>query len=307
MMTRNGIKLSGKNAYPLFSKYQSAHLPWHPENEKDEQYLCEAAQAAVFLAGLLKDRSKSDLGLYSLLPDTEDVLCLSVSGEGIEMGERLELPKISEAAYASPVPGNAVILKKAKGLKLKGTVECRISKSPEPVMLEDGSAPYYPVLLFMVDHTSGKALSPAVFEDFDTDPKAALDNSISNFVEMGMIPKEILVSDDRTERFLDCFKTEFGTEIKRKKSLPKLEEALTDLYDSMLDDGDGDDAEDYEMLLEMVSEIVKMPDNIARTMPKELKNELKNVLGMGILPMELEDKLRKKWEKIDCHVAMLFV
>lgn len=189
------------------------------------------------------------------------------------------------------------MLKKAKTLKLKNTVECKIARFPKPVVQEDGSAPFYPAFLFTVDHKNGKILPPTIFDDYDKEPVAALDSSIKNFADIGFIPKTIWVSDDRTEKFLGCFKDEFGTEIVRKKEMSMLDEALLDMLDTLGGGSTEEAEEEYEEMLDMVEEIVSMPDKSVKTMPKELKDTLKELLEAGVLPPELADKLSRKLGK----------
>lgn len=291
---RNDIKLSGKNAFPHFKKFSPNHYPWHPDGYTDEGYIYEAAKAAIFLADMLKGRKTSDFGIESFTEMTRQLPCIIVSQEKVSFGDPIIVPKSNPRIYPSPTPSNAVIMRKVKKLKQKNTVLCRLVRIPEPVMSEDESAPFFPLIIMSVDEKTGKAYPPEIIHCYDENPEEAANLYLTNVEEMGFLPKKIKVSDERTYAFLSFMAKELSVDIIMEKELSKLDECIDDLIDAMMAGTPGDEHSDYEMLISIAKEIVDMPKSIISTMPKELKAEIKQLVRAGILPKDLADKLAKK-------------
>ena len=291
---RNGMKLSGKNAYPHFVKYTPNHYPWHPIVDTDEGYIYEAAKAAIFLAEQLKGRKPSNFGIESFTAATRQLPCLVISGEKVSFGELITVPNPVPQPYTSPTPSNEVLIKKVKKLKRKNTVLCRLVRIPEPVMSEDESAPYYPLIIMSVDEKTGNAYPPEILHCYDENPEEAANMYLTNLEEMEFLPKKIKVSDERTYAFLSFMSKELAVDISMEKELPQLDECADNLINAMMAGNPGDDQSDYEMMISIAKEIVDMPKGAISTMPKELKAEIKQLIRAGILPKDLADKLSKK-------------
>ena len=291
---RNGIKLSGKNAYPHFEKFTPNHYPWHPEGDTDEGYIYEAAKAAIFLAEQLKGKKPSDFGIESFTGMTRQLPCLVVSRKKVSFGEPIMVFEPALRLYPSPTPSNVVLMSKVKKLKQKNTVLCRLVRIPEPVMAEDQSAPYYPLIIMSVDEKTGKAYPPEILHCYDENPEEAANMYLANIEEMFFLPKKIKVSDERTYAFLSFMAKELSVDISMEKELPKLDKCIDDLINAMITGNPEDDQNDYEMLISIAKEIADMPKSVISTMPKELKSEIKQLVRAGVLPKELADKLTKK-------------
>ena len=70
---RNDIRLSGKNAFPQFIKYEPNYHPWKVQSKEDQQALLEALEAAILLSDLLRTAKPKELGIISITPDTKEV------------------------------------------------------------------------------------------------------------------------------------------------------------------------------------------------------------------------------------------
>ena len=291
---RNGIRLSGKNAYPHFVKFEPNRFPWHPKGEADEEYIYEAAKAAVFLAEQLKNKTALDIGILPLSAETKQLPCIVVSGEEVSFGEPMILPEPVSKPYPAPVPTNAVLLKKMKKLKQKNNVLCRLVRMPEPVLSEDGSAPYYPVIIMSIDEKNGEAYPPEILHGYDENPEEAANIYLSNIEKIGFLPKKIKASDERTYAFLSFMAKDLLVDISLEKELPMLDDCVDNLLDAMMGADSADEMHDYNMLVSIAEEMADMPKYMLKQMPKELRTEVKELVSSGVLPKELSDKLAKK-------------
>ena len=247
-----------------------------------------------FGAEQFKGRKASDFGIEPFSTSIKQLPCLVVLGEKVSFGEPVIVPKPVPQPYPSPKPSNEVLIKKVKKLKRKNTVLCRLVRIPEPVMAEDESAPYYPLIIMSVDEKTGKAYPPEILHCYDENPEEAANMYLTNLEEMKFLPKKIKVSDERSYAFLSFMTKELSVDISMEKKLPKLDECIDDLINAMIAGNLEDDQNDYEMLLSIAKEIVDLPKSVIRTMPKELKDEIKQLVRAGVLPKELADKLGKK-------------
>ncbi|MBR0104449.1 MAG: hypothetical protein IJM06_02480, partial [Firmicutes bacterium] len=63
---KNGIRLSGRNAFPHFCKYEPGRYPWKVKTQADMNALFEAVEAAVLLADMIGSRRPAALGIFPL-------------------------------------------------------------------------------------------------------------------------------------------------------------------------------------------------------------------------------------------------
>ena len=295
----HGIRTDGKNALPHFRQFRPGYVPWHPASAKEENDLLRAAQACLFLDTLLKKQSADGLGFSMFDENTKEIPLLRETGQGWEYAGMTALPQ-PEPVYMVPQSWNDLAARKAKKLKASEEWQCKLIQYPEPSVVDEHSAPFYPMLLVNVLGRGGMAYPPAISERFYEDPDDLAEQFLNTLLQINERPSSIAVGDERTYAYLTPLAKALGIRLVKKQMLGQLEtvlEAMEEDIEKQLGEdpfSDQDDRGEYEDLLEMIEAIVHMPASILRTMPPELKDHLRELIRANVLPPDLSDMLRKK-------------
>ncbi len=98
-----------------------------------------------------------------------------------------------------------------------------------PFVIEEGFKPYYPKMLFVVDHHSGHALSPALCRDAESPKDKFLSHFISLLDQCRFRPKAIMARNEKNINLFSMVCAEVGIKLLQESSLPKLDEMKTSL------------------------------------------------------------------------------
>ena len=293
----------GRNAFPQFMKYVPGYYPWHLNSALDEERICEALEASIWLSGTLKTHRKEELGLTELQPDTKKIPLLSRNGNrwGISF---IDLPS-RERIWPTPHLENEVLTARVKNMKKKAVWECGCFYLPAPVQDEeedDQTIPYFPLILLNVDRKTGMVLHP-VMGKADV-PEDLVRQQAEGIVEGNICPREIRAGDDRAYALLEDFCRMTGIRLLRDDSLPAFDEAKESLLRQMDRDGEwGDeeddlaedelDEEDQLDLDQFVDTLMKMRDEELKTMPRDMVKMLYEMAEWGAVPEALVKRLKK--------------
>ena len=293
----NGIKLTGKNAYPQFIKYEPGYHPWKVQTKEDTDALYEALLASCLLAEALKTASPESIGINSIHPDTMEVPLFEVKGETLVSLGFAPLPGNLDMHYDPVIAENQIALAAVKKLPRKGIWETELLCMMEPVQNSPEETPYYPMLLLVVESKSGYVLPVPLVDHAEKRPQEVLQAFANAWKSQGCHPKEIRCRDERTYALLRdfCEKTDVKVSI-YKKAMPALDEAEEALLDQSLD---GDEEEIVDQMTEVIDAILSMSKQELKMIPKPLLRELKMMMEHDIFPKDIAAELRAKLKGID--------
>ena len=125
----HGIRIAGKNAYPQLVRYKPGYYPWHIEEGREQEELCEALNAAIAMAGLLEEQEPEELNLLAVGDDTKEIPLLERQGETYHLG-KAELPEVKPVSWPQPKTCNEIGIANLKKIERVGIWECGIVQFP---------------------------------------------------------------------------------------------------------------------------------------------------------------------------------
>lgn len=293
---KNEMKLTGKNAYPQFMKYEPNYHPWKVKTQEDMDALYEALTASCYLAEILKTTSPEVLGITSIEPETLEVPLFEVKNDKLIQAGFTKLPGELEEKVTYTKAESEIMLASVKKLPRKGIWESELIRMIEPVQDDPEETPYYPLLLFVVENKSGYLLPTPFMGHMDQNSQDMLQAFADAWKTQGCYPKEIRCRDERTFALLKdfCEKTDVKISI-YKNEMPALDDAENGLL-SQFSNHEEDDI--YDQMTELMDAILDMSKEELKGMPKELAEQLRLLAGSGALPENMSKKLKNKLKDI---------
>lgn len=308
----HGIRISGKNAYPLFMKLQPYCYPWRLREEKDQETLCEALAAAVEISKRLEEKTPQDLGLEAIQSNTREIVILERQEEGYVLGKMELLPE-KERKWPMPEIYNDISIAKLKKVRRSGIWECGFIRIMKPVEDEKGECPVFPIILFVANADSGYLLPVPPVTRYEENPDELMNCFMEALLEENVCPGEIRVKDSRAYAFFKPFCERLKIVLKEETYLPVLEEAETAFYsDFGLGDGEGfagdfdrndgmgavenlnwNKEQAIQSLEELLDMLVELNEEVPYNFPKDILNQLMALSENGNLPKSLEDKIAR--------------
>lgn len=292
----HGIKLGGANAFPQFVRYKPYRHPWEITSELDRRRICEALEAGIFLSELLSATSKENIGLVMVNDETETIPLLIKGTQGFVL-KTTPVPPGIPVVYASPKLSNDLTAARLKKLKKKGTLQCAVTRLMEPIQENEDEAPYYAVVLVAVDEKTEMILPPTPATFFEEHPEKLLDTFAEMLLENEIRPNKIKAGDERTFALLEnfCKTTDIKLVRAKEDDLAPLRNAKDSLLYGMLsEDEDPDEDEVNGIGPEQVFDMIMMlGDNELKQMPKSMVKQLLALSDDGVMPPEVEVRLRK--------------
>ncbi len=286
----HGVRISGKNAYPQFLKYEPFCCPWHIESEQEQADLCEALSAALEMARRLEGEKPSALGICPITKETEEVPMLEWENGKYEL-RSAPLPKAKEQEWQKPEASNDIAIANLKKIKKEGVWECEIIRCPEPVR-EDAKkdeAPTYPLVMLAVNAASGYILPVSPVIHYEKHPQELLNLFMESLRMSNVCPKELKARDLRTNCFLESFCGKMKIKLSIEEDLPALDEAENAFYQEF----GGDDSGAIEGAMEILDLILDLAPEDIGELPEELKEQLTFMVSQGLLPTRMEKKVKK--------------
>ncbi len=308
----HGIRISGKNAYPLFMKLQPYYYPWRLREEKDQEALCEALAAAIEISRLLEEKTPKDLGLMEVQSNTKEVVLLEWQEDRYVLGKMELLPE-KERKWPTPEICNDISIAKLKKVRRSGIWECGFIRITTPVEDEKGEIPVFPIILFAANSDTGYLLPVSPITHYEENPDELMNIFMEALLKEHICPGEIRVKDSRAYAFFQPFCERLKIAIKEEAYLPALEEAEAAFYsdfgledcaetDKDFNTGNGiEDAEnlDWDMeeaiqsLEELLDMFMELNEKVPFEFPKDVLKQLMALLANGNLPKGLEDKITR--------------
>ncbi len=128
---------------------------------------------------------------------------------------------------------NSNIKKRLKAYPVKNEVIWEVDALHMPFVIEEGYKPYYPRMLFVVDHHSGFGLEPAMCKD----KEAPKDIFLSHFIKLidgcGFRPKAIMAKNEKTINLFSMVCADLGIALLHEPELPMIEKMKNSLLTDM--------------------------------------------------------------------------
>jgi hypothetical protein len=275
---RHGVRLAGKMAYPRFVKYQPYCLPWSLQTKEEEDVLCQALEAAIEMARLLKDKNWKEIGLNMVHEASVRIPMLKKQEQGYVLGKTVLLEDKPEK-WPEPRYCNDISAASLKKMKKQGTWECEIIRIPEPVQDNPEEIPAFPVVFLAVKSGEGMVLPIKLVKHYEKEPEILLNLVMEAFLDLGICPKELKVQDNRTFAFAKVFCKKLGVLLSREEQLPDLEDGKQDFLEHFYGEND-----------RLIEDVFEMIDAIPEEeLPDEIYNQMKFLRDLRDFP-ELLDK-----------------
>ncbi|MBQ9272765.1 MAG: plasmid pRiA4b ORF-3 family protein [Mogibacterium sp.] len=230
----HGIRIAGKNAFPIFSRYTPYKYPWIVNSEHDLELLAAGVGAAIALSDELDHNAPLKKQLRRIDGMSAHKVPLFVrTPEGYRHSGTADLPTRRRASYPSGNYSNEEVLRKIRSKRQKGIIDCRVTWLNNPVQDHPDDAPYYPVSLIAVEESDGTIMSMSLVGDYESEYNQLLSEFMLNLSARKMRPKKILVQNARTFALLAEAMKKASINIGEDEDLPLLDAALFALDDYM--------------------------------------------------------------------------
>ncbi len=262
--------------FPQFTRYQPFCVPFPVTDDSDWKTLETALRVAEKMAEVIRRSGKAALGLRPVFVSTEDASYapeqMSLFGSapddevtiplysivnGSLVIERIPLPPYTKRTISPPAPVDEKTIENLKRRKQKGVYECELVRLPEPV---DGAQPYFPVVLLTMDE-EGFLLPISLSKG----PMCDADDMLNDFIRNlgNAYPKGIRVRTEETKALLEGFCRQANILLMFTDDLEHMDEAIDDLFDSIMGDDDDDDDDDDDVFEEDREDIIAMLDQMS--------------------------------------------
>ena len=178
--------------------------------------------------------------------------------------------------------------------------------------------PYYPFALFAASKKSGMIYQPAMCEKYYSEPEQIANEFLEIMVREQIRPKTLEAKDERTYALLKPVAEAISAELILDPCIPVFDQLIEEMplimegrsfesIEDLLDDEDLEELEDsrtmggcsspedeYSQLLEMVEMFLEMLKSSVRMMPADIRETFEDLSQAGVLPRELERKLKNK-------------
>jgi hypothetical protein len=217
-----GLKFRGRNAWPLFRRYEPGYAPWFI-TDHEARFLTLALEQAIEVS--LRVRENEHL----LEADKGDRRLVRISrktaGGQVEWTDKWMKPKpLDEEKREVPPPDEVRLQKINKSASGRGGV-WEVDSFFSPAAVREGKTkPFYPYMVLVADHATGIILS---FDMTMPDEYGAfLPEQFLNAVERaGFIPEEVLVTKEEVMDLLDAVASNLKIEVRMVDVLEMIEEA----------------------------------------------------------------------------------
>jgi hypothetical protein len=318
----NGLQFRGKNAFPRFTRYLPNHIPQPVTKESEMEELAFALEGACFLTEQLSGKQLAEM-LRQADQEGEQLLQLSkADGQWqITLADSLELLPEEYVAYESQ---NEIAMKRLKGFPRRGQFQCQLLRLDVAVADEtdEMGIPLFPVQLFALEPNEGYVM-PIPTEGLpDDNYQSVLENWITALLEKKVCPKSVWVKDERTRLLLQNTCDKLHIPVRKKDSLPELEEFVDDFlvhlyeaeengqldedYDLEWEDEDWDEEEEtdemWAQFLMVNEDIMTMPQKEIESFVARVQLRFTEMLSDPEVPAAVQDSIRRLLEK--AHVPV---
>lgn len=291
----HGIKITGKNAYPQFIKYQPNCLPWHLQTEQEEEELCEALAASIEMAKLLEEKTPETLGLRRITDETKEVPMLEQQN-GVYVLGKAKIPKEKPKKFPTPKASNDIGIAKLKKIKKMGVWECGIVRCPQSVQNEQDQIPVFPLILLAVDSYTDYLLPVEPILDYEDNPEKFLNLFIEALISQHICPARLKVRDERTYTFAKAFCDKLKIGISIERELPVLDDVEYSFYEHIYTSGMEEMNHDMNMQERIQEVLDEVDDEQWEELPDEAIDMFITLMKQEGLPAEMEKEIKQVFQ-----------
>ena len=220
-----GLKFRGKNAWPVFRRYEPGYFPWFL-NRDEVIYMMNALQQATDICLRFKDDAK----LFRAPVKNHYLIRMAEEKNGRvswkDEWRKPSLPEKKEQGFYKPVD-EVRIQKLKKTFKSTPAIwEIDFFYAPTPVL--EGERPFFPYAIMIIDHDTGFILDMHLAETRSYQ-KEFLEKFLNCIETTSVIPLEILARKEEAVKLLETYASRLNIRLSRVKKLQNIDHARREM------------------------------------------------------------------------------
>jgi hypothetical protein len=220
-----GLKFRGKNAWPVFRRYEPGYFPWFL-NRDEVLYMTNALQQATDICLRFKDDAKlfrsPDKNQYLIRVAEEKNGRVSWKNEW----RKPSLPEKKDQGFYKPVDEVRIQRLKKTVKSTHAIWEIDFFYAPTPVL--EGERPFFPYAIMIIDHDTGFILDMHLAETRSYQEEF-LDQFLNCIETTSVIPLEILARKEEAVKLLETYASRLNIRLSRVKKLQNIDHARREM------------------------------------------------------------------------------
>jgi len=220
-----GLKFRGKNAWPVFRRYEPGYFPWFL-NRDEVLYMTNALQQATDICLRFKDDAK----LFRAPDKNQYLIRVAEEKNGrVSWKDEWRKPSLLEKkdqGFYKPVDEVRIQRLKKTVKSTHAIWEIDFFYAPTPVL--EGERPFFPYAIMIIDHDTGFILDMHLAE---TRPyqEEFLDQFLNCIETTSVIPLEILARKEEAVKLLETYASRLNIRLSRVKKLQNIDHARREM------------------------------------------------------------------------------
>jgi hypothetical protein len=220
-----GLKFRGKNAWPVFRRYEPGYFPWFL-NRDEVLYMTNALQQATDICLRFKDDAK----LFRAPDKNQYLIRVAEEKNGRvfwkDEWRKPSLPEKKDQGFYKPVDEVRIQRLKKTVKSTHAIWEIDFFYAPTPVL--EGERPFFPYAIMIIDHDTGFILDMHLAE---TRPyqEEFLDQFLNCIETTSVIPLEILARKEEAVKLLETYASRLNIRLSRVKKLQNIDHARREM------------------------------------------------------------------------------
>jgi len=295
---KNRISFRGSHAFPRFVKHLPYCYPMPIKKPEEEEILIAALMAAIEVTGMMGAYVAKEVRFTTGTPYDREIPLLEWDGKRYRKS-MIPLPEPLPVSFVSPRISNELLAGKVKRARKKGELVCELILLPTPMTDADANGQEtlcMPVMLLAANPESGMIFPNTPVMDFPTGNGALLTEFAEILLREKAVPKTILVRSERTHVFLArfCKQTGIRLELDDSGALDGLDDLEEEFYEDVAQGAHAEEGGEIPSMISFVLETLEqLSDRELKALPREMKSSIRQILGTGVLPSALEERLEK--------------
>ena len=220
-----GLKFRGKNAWPVFRRYEPGYFPWFL-NRDEVLYMTNALQQATDICLRFKDDAK----LFRAPEKNQYLIRVAEEKNGRvfwkDERRKPSLPEKKDQGFYKPVDEVRIQRLKKTARPTHAIWEIDFFYAPTPVL--EGERPFFPYAIMIMDHDTGFILDMHLAETRSYQ-KEFLEKFLNCIETTSVIPLEILARKEEAVKLLETYASRLNIRLSRVKKLQNIDHARREM------------------------------------------------------------------------------